>query len=203
MTAAKPAPISPITLEGRHVRLEPFAPNHAEGLARTCDAETFRHFATWGGSADPGGVLAEIQRVLANPTMLSFTVIERATGDIIGSSAYLDIRAEHLGLEIGRTWITARCRGTAINPEMKLLMLGHAFESGIFGGRPAERVQLKTDLRNVRSQAAIAKLGAVREGVLRKHMVMPDGFIRDTVMYSITRDEWPAVKVGLERRLTG
>lgn len=196
-----PPHISPTTLRGNHITLEPFALHHAEGLARTYDPETFRHFATWSGSPDPAEVRAEITRALATPSMLSFTAIENDTGDIIGSSAYLDIRPEHRTLEIGRTWIIPRYRGTSTNPEMKLLMLAHAFETPIFSGRPAERVQLKTDARNVRSQAAIAKLGAVREGVLRKHMIMPDGFVRDTVMFSITRAEWPGVKAGLESRL--
>ncbi len=111
-------------------------------------------------------------------------------------TSYLDIRPQDRALEIGFTWVAKPYQATAVNPECKYLLLRHAFEE-----QGAVRVQLKTDLRNLQSQAAIAKLGAVREGVLRKHMVMPDGHVRDTVMYSVTNDEWPAVRRRLEERL--
>jgi RimJ/RimL family protein N-acetyltransferase len=110
----------------------------------------------------------------------------------------MDIRPKHMGLEIGTTWIGRAHQGTKVNPESKLLLLAHAFER-----LGCERVQLKTDGRNLQSQHAIEKLGAVKEGVLRKHMIMPDGFVRDTVMYSIVAAEWPDVKRGLEARLAG
>ena len=103
-------------------------------------------------------------------------------------TCYLDIRAKERGLEIGFTWLAKALQGTQVNPECKYLLLRHAFEE-----QHALRVQLKTDGRNKQSQRAIEKLGAVREGVLRKHMIMPDGYVRDTVMYSITeRQNWPA-----------
>lgn len=193
--------IQPVTLQNEYVRLEPLEPHHTPALARTVDAETFRYFATTNMPTDEASARTEVERLRTAPASLAFAVIERATNSIVGSSSYLDIRPEHRGLEIGRTWITARCRGTRVNPSMKLLMLAHAFESPLFEGHPAERVQLKTDARNLRSQAAIAKLGAVREGTLRKHIILPDGFVRDTVMYSITRDEWPAVRSGLITRV--
>ena len=103
---------------------------------------------------------------------------------------------KHRGLEIGFTWIAKPHQGTLVNPECKYLLLRHAFDD-----QHAMRVQLKTDLRNVQSQGAIEKLGAVREGVLRKHIIRPDGYLRDTVMYSITAEEWPAVRAKLEQRL--
>ena len=111
-------------------------------------------------------------------------------------TTYLDIRPEHRGLEIGMTWYAPSARGTKVNPEAKLLLLEHAFER-----LDAIRVQLKTDQRNVQSQRAIAKLGAVYEGTLRNHMIFESGYIRNTVMYSITPEEWPSVKQGLLDRL--
>ena len=118
------------------------------------------------------------------------------TGRAIGITCFLDIRPAHRALEIGFTWLGRTWQGGAANPEAKLLQLRHAFEV-----LEAVRVQLKTDLRNLQSQHAIEKLGAVREGVLRKQMVLPDGHVRDTVMYAITDDEWPRVRDGLEARL--
>jgi ribosomal-protein-alanine N-acetyltransferase len=117
-------------------------------------------------------------------------------GEFFGSSSFFDVREEHLGIEIGHTWISKGFRGTFVNPEMKFLMLRHAFED-----LGAIRVQLKTDARNEQSQAAMRKLGLTFEGVLRKHIVMPDGFIRDTVMFSVIDTEWPEVKAKLIERL--
>jgi len=129
-------------------------------------------------------------------TAYVFTVIDRATNRIVGSTRYMDIQAEHRGVEIGWTWYAPEVWGTAVNPECKLLLLTHAFEE--WG---AVRVMLKTDHRNARSQAAIRKLGAVYEGTLRQHRVRPDGTLRDTVVFSILDREWPAVRAGLYARL--
>jgi RimJ/RimL family protein N-acetyltransferase len=118
------------------------------------------------------------------------------TGQAVGVTSYLDIRAKDRGLEIGFTWLARQHQGSRVNPECKFLLLRHAFD-----GLAAVRVQLKTDSRNLQSQRAIEKLGAVREGVLRKQMVMPDGYVRDTVMYSVTHDEWPRVRELLAERL--
>ena len=112
-------------------------------------------------------------------------------------TTYLDIRAPHDGLEIGWTWYAEEHRGTRVNPECKLLMLTHAFEM-----LKCVRVQLKCDERNMQSQRAIEKLGAKREGVLRRHGILPDGFVRNTVMYSIIDSEWPTVRSGLKARLS-
>ena len=130
------------------------------------------------------------------PGFCPFAIVARQQGGAVGVTSYLDIRPRDRALEIGFTWLAKPYQGTAINPECKYLLLRHAFED-----QNAIRVQLKTDLRNVQSQGAIAKLGAVREGVLRKHMICPDGYIRDTVMYSIVADEWPQVRQRLEERL--
>ena len=118
-------------------------------------------------------------------------------GAIVGTTSYLNIRPRHRAVEIGATFYRPHLRGGPANPECKLLLLGHAFDSG------AHRVELVTDARNHRSQAAIAKLGAVREGTLRKHKITWTGHVRDTVVFSITDEEWPAVRGGLEARLRG
>lgn len=114
---------------------------------------------------------------------------------MVGRSCFLHIRPADRGVEIGATFLHPDVRGGAVNPEAKLLMLAHAFASG------AMRVELITDARNLRSQAAIAKLGAVREGVLRAHKITWTGHRRDTVVFSIIEEEWPTVRAGLERRL--
>lgn len=113
-------------------------------------------------------------------------------GELAGSTRYGDIRAAHSGLEIGWTWLHPRWHGSGVNRRMKCLLLRHAFE--VMG---MERVQIKTDILNVRSQRAIEKLGAVKEGVLRRHVRRPDGSMRDTVMYSVTNQDWPEVRARL------
>lgn len=126
-----------------------------------------------------------------------FIVLDKSTGNIIGSTRFLEISPVHKALEIGWTWYTPNAQGTSINPECKLLLLEYAFET-----LGCIRVQLKTDLRNERSQRAIEKLGAKREGVLRKHRILWDGYIRDSVYYSILDSEWPDIKKRLLKRLT-
>jgi len=115
---------------------------------------------------------------------------------VVGSTRYMDIQQAHKGLEIGWTWYSPRVQSTAVNPECKLLLMKHAFED--WG---AIRVQLKTDIRNERSQRAILKLGAKFEGRLRNHRIRRDGTLRYSMMYSVTKDEWPAVKEGLVARI--
>jgi RimJ/RimL family protein N-acetyltransferase len=139
---------------------------------------------------------AYIDSLVRRPGWHFLAMVQRDTGRPVGLSSYNDIRPEHRGLEIGSTWIGRAFQGTNVNPEAKYLMLRHAFEDW-----DAIRVQLKTDRRNLRSRRAIEKLGAVREGILRKHMLLPDGYQRDSVMYSITDDEWPDVRERLVARL--
>jgi RimJ/RimL family protein N-acetyltransferase len=130
------------------------------------------------------------------PEFVAWATVDAATGRAVGSTRFGDIAPEHGRVEIGWTWIAPSHQRTAVNTEAKLLQLTYAFEE-----LGATRVALKTDGRNLRSQAAIERLGAVREGVLRRHIRMPDGFMRDTVYYSILADEWPSVKARLEARL--
>lgn len=195
--------LPPITLTGRTVRLEPLdADAHAEDLARAMEAQTLRYLYTWTARpGDVGAMRANIERSCSADNWRPFAVVLLETGKAVGSTSYLDIHPDHRGLEIGSTWINSAYQGTRVNPEMKYLMLRHAFETDLFPGGPAIRVAIKTDLRNVQSQRAIEKLGAVKEGVLRRAAIMHDGWLRDTVVYSITFEEWPAVKAKLEQRI--
>ena len=125
-----------------------------------------------------------------------YVLVDPATGDLMGSTRYLNVRPRDHGLEIGYTWLGRDYQRTAVNTEAKYLLLRHAFE--VLG---AYRVELKTDLRNQRSQKAIERLGAQKEGVLRRHMVVQNGYVRDSVMYSITDQDWPRVKDNLRHKL--
>ena len=126
---------------------------------------------------------------------LAFAVRHLGDNSLVGSTRFLEIVPAHKRAEIGWTWYATSAQASSVNPECKLLLLNHAFAAG------ANRVELKTDARNARSRAAIAKLGAKQEGVLRARMVMHDGYIRDDVYFSIIRSEWPGVRAGLEARL--
>ena len=141
-------------------------------------------------------LLDEARAAAEDGSQVPFAIRLAQGGALAGSSRYIDIRRPHRGLEIGFTWVTPEHQRSVVNTATKRLLLGHAFDD-----LGALRVQLKTDGRNVQSQTAIARLGAVREGVLRQHMRLPDGFVRDTVMFAITRAEWPAVRAGLDERL--
>jgi N-acetyltransferase len=189
--------VQPVVLHGNVVRLEPLDESHAEGLAKAYDPEIFRFFA---GVIPADGTVPAlvdyIQGTRSKPMVLAFAIVHQSSGQAVGVTTYLDIRPEHRGLEIGSTWLGRDYQGTSVNPEAKLLLLTHAFEQ-----LGAERVQLKTDMRNLQSRAAILKLGAVQEGILRRHAVLADGYVRDTVMFSILASEWPLVKARLEERL--
>lgn len=194
--------IEPVVLTGRIVRLEPLGRGHAPALLRAAGEPALFALSPQQSPREwsVAGFEREIERVCADPASVAFAIVSVASGEAIGRTTYMDIRAEHRGLEIGRTWISRPHQGTLVNPECKYLMLRHAFE-GLGEGRSAVRVQLKTGSRNERSIRAMEKLGAVREGVLRNHMIEPDGRLRDTVMFSMTEAEWPGVKKGLEGRL--
>jgi N-acetyltransferase len=185
-----------VTLTGRFVRLEPLEERHRDDLlaAAAQDPATFRYLFTdlsKGVSAwDP--YLADALR----DEYISWATVDAATGRAIGSSRFLDIAPEHGRLEIGWTWIAPSHQRTATNTEAKLLQLSYAFDE-----LGATRVAFKTDQRNERSQAAIARLGALHEGVLRHQFRMPDGYMRSSVYFSILADEWPAVKARLVEHL--
>ncbi|MFT5423377.1 MAG: RimJ/RimL family protein N-acetyltransferase [Phycisphaerales bacterium] len=192
--------LQPITLVGNHVRLEPLRPGHAAGLFEAAQRETFRYIPAVFGSWDVPGFTVYVERLLANPEYHLLCVC-LPDGTPVGHTSFMSVVPKHRGIEIGNTWISKACRGTKINPEMKRLMLAHAFETGIFPSGPAIRVMLKTDNRNEQSKAAILKLGAKFEGLIRNQYVMPDGFYRTSAQYSITDDEWLSVRARLDARL--
>ena len=195
-----PPPIDPrpVTLEGRHVRLEPLSLAHQDGLCAVgLDAELWRWAQT--SLATPADMRAYIETALtwqAQGTALPFAIVARATGQVVGSTRYANIERADRRLEIGWTWIARAAQRTPVNTEAKYLLLRHAFE--VLG---CIRVEFKTDVLNERSRAALLRIGATQEGVLRSHMITASGRVRDSVYFSIVAAEWPAVKVGLEAKL--
>jgi N-acetyltransferase len=191
--------IQPLTLEGRIVRLEPLQEDHVADLCRVgFDSEIWRWMLY--GNIDSEEKMRQFVRKLlewqqASET-LPFAVIHLEEGRAIGCTRYMELAPTHHALEIGGTWYGKDYQRTPINTECKYLLLRQAFE--VYG---CIRVQLKTDLNNLRSQRAIERIGAVKEGVLRNHMIRTDGTIRDTVYYSILDREWFEVKVRLERMM--
>ncbi len=192
--------IEPVTLRGRHVTLEPLDERHAPGLYEATQDEEVCRYLAWPPPAALDATRAMIrdaQDLMARGQQVAFAQVWNASGAAIGSTRYLDIRPKDRQVEIGSTFLARAFWRTPANTEAKYLLLRHAFES-----LGCIRVALKTDGRNTRSQAAIERLGAVREGVLRKHMNVR-GYQRDTVYYSILDTEWPAAKARLEARLAG
>ncbi len=187
----------PIVLEGKAVRLEPLSGNHASDLFAAAADSSIWAYMPLPGFADLAAVEKWIDQTNAGPDV-AFAIIQRESNRAVGSSRYMDIRREHRGLEIGWTWLAPAVQRTRVNTEAKYLLFQHAFET-----LHAWRVQLKTDGRNLRSQAAIERIGAVREGVLRRHMLTWSGFVRDTVYFSVLDHEWPQVKALLEAKLSG
>jgi len=187
---------TPVTLTGKFVRLEPMTEAHVPGLtaAGAGDESIWKHML-YGDIRTEADMLGWVRDILARPDC-PFAVIHTKSGRVAGATRYLNIAPEHRGLEIGGTWYGADFRRTMVNTECKYLLLEHAFET-----LGCIRVQFKTDMRNTRSQIAIERLGAKREGVLRNHMIMPDGKYRDSVFYSILDVEWPDIKKRLEEKL--
>lgn len=166
-------------------------------LRQIADDDTFRWFPT----PDFDSWSAQVLREFESEARLCFTVRRLADGAVIGSTSYFDFAPKNARVEIGSTWYAAEVRGTAVNPEAKYLLLGNAFDAGF------NCVALRTDSHNARSRAAILKLGAKQDGILRGHVWMPpggsraEGYFRDPVFFSILVSEWPAVRAGLEMRL--
>ena len=196
-------PAAGTVLRGRTVALSVSGPEDAgELFAALDDDSVWAHVA--GRPADVEAMADLVRWKLAEPTWCPWTVRLRrpigshAAGAIVGTTSFLEVSAPDARGEIGSTTYAPAVWGTEVNPECKLLLLAYAFEHCRFG-----RVQLKTDARNHRSQRAIARLGATYEGVLRRYQRRSDGTVRDTVLYSITAEEWPAVRIGLAQRLAG
>jgi len=191
--------VQPVILSGKIVRLEPLAEGHVPDLAEVGLEESIWHYMRYGPMrtrADLHTWVLDLLRLQQAGTDLPFAVIYQVSGKAIGATRYMDIQPENLSLEIGGTWYGLAYQRTAVNTESKYLLLRHAFE--LLG---CNRVQLKTDSRNERSQKAIERLGATREGILREHMILPDGTARSSVYYSILAAEWPRVKQRLEELL--
>ena len=191
--------IKPVVLTGKHVRLEPMTLEHVEGLAEIGVGHGFWDFMVYGkmeNAEDMRGWVSDILARAERGTDLPFVAIHLASGRVAGATRYLNIMPNDRGLEVGGTWYGLDFQRTAVNTECKYLLFKHAFET-----LGAIRVQLKTDSRNERSQRAIERIGAVKEGTLRNHMILPDGIIRHSVFYSILDSEWGGVKKRLEERL--
>ncbi|MBL8549093.1 MAG: GNAT family N-acetyltransferase [Hyphomonadaceae bacterium] len=186
--------LKPRLLDNPWVTLAPLASAHREATrAAASDPAIWRHW--------PRAVLADFDasfdRQLGEQADGSWIIhsVLLPDGKLVGQTCYLALRPEHAGVEVGGTWYAAEAQGGFVNPAAKLLMLGNAFECG------AERVELKTDALNVRSRAAMLKMGAAFEGIHRRHMRRADGTWRDTAWFSVIREDWPTVKAGLEARL--
>ncbi len=199
---------APVVLTGRHVRLEPLTPDHVPGLAAAAagDRSTFGLTPVPDGEAEAAAYVAGLLADAAQGLVLPFATV-LADGEVVGATRFLDLQywavddrppGVPVVAEIGGTWLTPRVQRTAVNTEAKLLMLRHAFETW-----RVLRVSLKTDARNARSRAAIERLGARFDGVLRAQSPAADGGLRDSAYFSILAAEWPDVKAGLQARLAG
>jgi RimJ/RimL family protein N-acetyltransferase len=190
--------IEPVTLENSAVRLEPLSRGHANDLASAAaDGELWNLWYT--SVPRPDLVDAYIVKALAAQVAgqeLPFVIRLRESGSVIGSTRYLHIVEEHKRVEIGSTWLAKSWQGTVVNPASKLLLLEHAFKKlGV------NRVEFLTHSKNAQSRAALLKLGASQEGILRHHKVLPDGSLRDSVVFSILATEWPLIREALQKRV--
>lgn len=191
--------IEPCILVGKIVRLEPLQAQHADDLFLAGQEREMWLYM----SSNPCVSRETMQQWITETLLLQqageclpFAIIDLATERAIGSTRYLNIVPKDYGVEIGWTWLDPAVRRSGVNTECKYLLLQHAFDK-----LGAIRVQLKTDSRNLRSQTAIERIGAIKEGVLRNHMIMADGYRRHTVYYSILDSEWPSVKAGLAAKM--
>ena len=191
--------VKPVVLTGKYVRLEPMTEAHVSGLTEIGAGQTFWDFMLYGNINTVDDMHNWVRDILARAetgTDLPFVAVHLASGRVAGATRYLNIMPKDRGLEIGGTWYGPEFQRTLVNTECKYLLLCYAFEA-----LGCIRVQLKTDLRNERSQKAIERIGAVKEGVLRNHMILPDGRYRHSVFYSILDTEWSEVKKRLEEML--
>lgn len=187
--------LKPVTLTGQRAQLIPLTLNHVDALLQAGQHAEIWQYMPLQTIPTRERLTQSLEVALAEQaagTCLPFTIVDQERGAFVGSTRLFDVALAHRRGEIGHTWLTPSVWRSRINTECKYLLLCHAFETlGMI------RIQLKTDSRNTRSQAAIERLGAVKEGVLRNHVILPDGYIRHSVMYSITNTEWPDVKIRL------
>jgi RimJ/RimL family protein N-acetyltransferase len=190
---------NPVTLEGKFVKLVPLSLGHVRDLTlagNDPDIWLYMRYGFVDTESKMTGLIRALLEYQEHGTDLPFTVVLVETGHAIGMTRFMDIQEKNRGLEIGGTWYGTAYQRTRVNTECKFLLLQYAFEY-----LDCLRVQFKADLRNVRSQKAIERIGAVREGVLRDHMILPDGYIRSSVYFSILKKEWPAVKLKLIQKM--
>ncbi|GJG87995.1 N-acetyltransferase [Gemmatimonadetes bacterium T265] len=198
MRPAPLPPFTPVTLTGAHVRLEPLTLAHLTALTAVGLDPDLWAFTTI-VVRTPDDMRRYVETALAEQargSALPFAQVDVRSGDVIGSTRLANYEPQHHRVEIGWTWLAKPFQRTPTNTEAKRLLLAHAFDT-----LGAARVELKTSARNVRSRAAIARIGAVEEGTLRRHMINESGETRDTVYFSVLRDEWPAVRAALDARL--
>ncbi len=191
--------IERVTLQGKYVRLEPISEAHIDGLAEIGIGHEFWKFMLYGGMNTKDDFRFFVTDLLEREkagTDLPFVAIHLPSGRIAGCTRYLNIMPKDKGLEVGGTWYGLDFQRTPVNTECKYLLFSHAFET-----LKCIRVQLKTDSLNTRSQTAIERIGAKKEGVLRNHMITPEGRIRHSVFYSIIDTEWEDVKKRLEEMM--
>lgn len=189
------SPLGPKILAGRFVALEPLEERHHAELIRAAEDKTIWTYFPIDIDKGFAARLPWFVQEMAKGTQMTFAVRRLSDGAVVGSTSYLAITPYDAKLEIGATWYIAGAQATAVNPEAKYLLLENAFAAGY------NRVEFKTDAKNARSRAALKKLGATEEGILRGHMWMPQGYFRDSVYFSILTSEWPHVRTALERRL--
>ena len=190
--------VTPVVLRGKEVRLEPLGLIHAQGLYNRGRVEADWTHLPRSCFVDLADTRHWIDEALGVEGQLPFAILGTAKDKVIGSTRYLNIRPEHRSLEIGWTWLGQNWQRTAINTETKLLLLSHAFEK-----LGCVRVEFKTDTRNERSQRALQRIGATKEGVLRNHMIVQDDCVRDSVYFSVISSEWLEIKERLERLANG
>jgi len=190
--------VSPVTLVGQYVRLEPLSIAHSRTLvAAAADGELWNSTVTLIPShANVDEYIDAALNGQASGRELPFVIINQSTGMVVGTTRFYDIEPQDRRVAIGYTWLSRSAQRTAVNTEAKLLLLGHAFERW-----HCIRVELITDFLNEQSRTAILRLGAKEEGVLRSHMIMPGGRVRDSVCFSIIDKEWPEVKDRLLHKL--
>jgi len=190
--------LEPVTLEGTHVRLEPLAPQHLDGIVRAGEDDAVWTWLPYRPTtrAEYEAWLNDALAAQAKGHQLPFATVDRATGDVVGSTRIFFFYPPDRRVEIGGTWLAPSAQRTPINTESKLLLLTHCFDV-----LRCVRVELKTDARNTNSRHAIARIGAMYEGVMRKHMLTRGGYHRDSLYYAIVDDDWPDVRRRLEELL--
>ena len=190
--------VSPLVIEGQHVRLEPLTHAHTESLIKAAnDGDIWKSDVTVVPSADNiSKYIDDALRGLERGNELPFAIASKATGDVVGTTRFYEIMPADRRVAIGYTWLARSAQRTPVNTETKLLLLHHAFDYW-----KCVRVEFITDVLNEQSRAAILRLGAKQEGILRSHMIMPSGRIRDSVFFSIIAEEWPEVRANLEAKL--